>query len=137
MFVESTAGVGDGARTGFASVITGLGFALCLFFTPLAQLIPTQVAAAALVVIGAMMLTNARHIDWTDQATAIPVFLTTVLMPFTYSITVGIAAGVIAHVLIKAAQGKVREIGWLMWVLALVFLAFFALHPIENWMGVK
>ncbi|MEU5957183.1 NCS2 family permease [Streptomyces sp. NPDC047525] len=137
VFVESTAGVGDGARTGFASVVTGLAFALCLFFTPLAQLIPTQVAAAALVVIGAMMLSNARHIDWTDQATAIPVFLTTVLMPFTYSITVGIAAGVIAHVLIKAAQGKVREIGWLMWVLALVFLAFFALHPIENWMGVK
>ncbi|MGH4032124.1 NCS2 family permease [Actinomycetota bacterium Odt1-20B] len=137
VFVESTAGVGDGARTGFASVITGLAFSLCLFFSPLAQVIPTQVASAALVVIGAMMLTNARHIDWNDQATSIPVFLTMVLMPFTYSITVGIAAGVIAHVLIKAVQGKVREIGWLMWVLALVFLAFFALHPIEGWLGVK
>lgn len=136
VFIESTAGVGDGARTGLASVVTGLGFTLCLFFTPLAQLIPSQVAAAALVVIGAMMLTNARHIDWTDSATSIPVFLTTVLMPFTYSITAGIAAGVIAHVVIKAAQGKIREIGWLMWVLTAVFLAYFALSPIEGWLGV-
>lgn len=134
VFVESTAGVGDGARTGFASVITGLGFALCLFFTPLAQAIPTQVAAAALVVIGSMMMSTAKHIDWNDQSVAIPVFLTTVLMPFTYSITAGIAAGIIAHVLIKAVQGKVREIGWLMWVLAVVFVAFFSLHAIEGWL---
>ncbi|MEV6792009.1 NCS2 family permease [Streptomyces sp. NPDC051320] len=137
VFVESTAGVGDGARTGLASVVTGLGFALCLVFTPLAQLIPTQVAAAALVVIGSMMLTNAKHIDWNDQATSIPVFLTTVLMPFAYSITVGIAAGIISHVVIKLAQGKAREIGWLMWVLGAVFLAYFALHPIESWLGVN
>ncbi|MFJ9418905.1 NCS2 family permease [Streptomyces sp. NPDC101227] len=136
VFVESTAGVGDGARTGFASVITGLGFALCLFFTPLAQVIPTQVAAAALVVIGSMMLTNAKHINWDDPATSIPVFLTTVLMPFTYSITAGIAAGCIAYVAIKAVQGKWREPGWLMWVLSVVFLAYFALSPIEQWLGV-
>ncbi|MGW0736092.1 NCS2 family permease [Streptomyces sp. NPDC002851] len=135
VFVESTAGVGDGARTGLASVVTGLGFTLCLFFTPLAQMIPTQVAAAALVVIGGMMMSNAKHIDWNDQATSIPVFLTTVLMPFTYSITAGIAAGIIAHVLIKTVQGKVREIGWLMWVLAVIFVAFFSLHAIEGWLG--
>ncbi|MCF6526115.1 NCS2 family permease [Streptomyces sp. JJ36] len=137
VFVESTAGVGDGARTGFASVITGLGFTLCLFFTPLAQLIPTQVAAAALVVIGSMMLSNAKHIDWNDPATSVPVFLTTVLMPFTYSITAGIAAGVIAYVAIKAVQGRWREPGWLMWVLSLVFLVYFSLSPIEGWLGVK
>ena len=94
-------------------------------------------AIAALVVIGSMMLTNAKHIDWNDQATSIPVFLTTVLMPFTYSITAGIAAGVIAHVMIKAVQGRARDIGWLMWVLTVVFLAYFALHPIEGWLGVK
>ncbi|SDJ60789.1 NCS2 family permease [Streptomyces indicus] len=135
VFVESTAGVGDGARTGLASVITGLGFALCLFFTPLAQVIPTQVAAAALVVIGSLMMSNAKHIDWNDQATSIPVFLTTVLMPFTYSITAGIAAGIIAHVLIKVVTGRRREIGWLMWVLALIFLAFFSLNAIEGWLG--
>jgi adenine/guanine/hypoxanthine permease len=137
VFVESTAGVGDGARTGFASVITGLAFTLCLFFTPLAQVIPTQVAAAALVVIGSMMMTNAKHIDWNDPATSIPVFLTTVLMPFTYSITAGIAAGVIAYVLIRAVQGRWREPGWLMWVLAAVFFVYFALGPIEGWLGVK
>lgn len=135
VFVESTAGVGDGARTGLASVVTGLGFALCLLFTPLAQVIPTQVAAAALVVIGSMMMTNARHIDWTDPATSVPVFLTTVLMPFTYSITAGIAAGVISYVLIKMVQAKYREPGWLMYTLALVFLAYFALNPIEGWLG--
>lgn len=137
VFVESTAGVGDGARTGFASVITGLGFALCLFFTPLAQVIPTQVAAAALVVIGSMMMTNARHIDWNDSSVSIPVFLTTVLMPFTYSITAGIAAGCISYVLIKAVQGKWRDPGWLMWGLSLVFLVYFALSPIEGWLGAK
>lgn len=137
VFVESTAGVGDGARTGFASVVTGLGFTLCLFFTPLAQVIPTQVAAAALVVIGSMMLSNARHIDWNDPAVSVPVFLTTVLMPFTYSITAGIAAGVIAYVLIKAGLGRWREPGWLMWVLSLVFLVYFSLSPIEGWLGVK
>ena len=137
VFVESTAGVGDGARTGLASVVTGLGFTLCLFLTPLAQVIPPQVAAAALVVIGSMMMTNAMHIDWTDPAVSIPVFLTTVLMPFAYSITAGIAAGVIAYVLIKAVQGRWREPGWLMWVLAGVFLVYFALSPIEGWLGAK
>lgn len=137
VFVESTAGVGDGARTGFASVVTGLGFTLCLFFTPVAQVIPTQVAAGALVVIGAMMMTSAKHIDWNDPSTAIPVFLTTVLMPFTYSITAGIAAGCISYVLLKAVQGKWREPGWLMWGLSAVFLIYFALSPIEGWLGVK
>ena len=111
VFVESDPGVGEGARTGLACVVTGLFFALCLFFTPLAQIVPGEVAAAALVVIGAMMMTNARHVDWTDRATAVPVFLTVVLMPFTYSITAGVAAGVISYVLIKAAQGKARESG--------------------------
>lgn len=135
VFVESTAGVGDGARTGLASVVTGLGFTLCLFFTPLAQAIPTQVAAAALVVIGSMMMSNARHIDWTDTSVSVPVFLTTVLMPFTYSITSGIAAGCISYVLIKAVQGKWRDPGWLMWGLAAVFLVYFSLHPIEGWLG--
>ena len=135
VFVESTAGVGDGARTGLASVVTGLGFALCLFFTPLAQVIPTQVAAAALVVIGSMMLTNARHIDWTDTATSVPVFLTTVLMPFTYSITAGIAAGCLSYVVIRAVQGRWREPGWLMWTLSAVFLVYFGLSPIQGWLG--
>ncbi|MFF2131868.1 NCS2 family permease [Streptomyces olivochromogenes] len=137
VFVESATGVGEGARTGLSSVVTGLFFAACLFFTPLTAIVPGEVAAAALVVIGAMMMMNARHVDWADRATAIPVFLTVVVMPFTYSITAGVAAGVLSYVAIKIAQGKAREIGAFMWGLAAIFLVFFALNPIESWMGVR
>ncbi|MFK0252241.1 NCS2 family permease [Streptomyces sp. NPDC090445] len=136
VFVESATGVGEGARTGLASVVTGLFFAACIFFTPITQIVPGEVAAAALVVIGAMMMQNARHVDWADTATSIPVFLTVVLMPFTYSITAGVAAGVISHVAIKVAQGKAREIGGFMWGLTAVFIVFYALNPIEGWLGV-
>ncbi|GFH37553.1 NCS2 family permease [Streptomyces pacificus] len=137
VFVESATGVGEGARTGLASVVTGLFFAACLFFTPLTAIVPPQVASAALVVIGAMMMQNARHVDWGDRAVAVPVFLTVVLMPFTYSITPGVAAGVISYAAIKAAQGKSREVGGFMWGLTAVFLVFFALNPIEGWLGVR
>ncbi|MFJ5772877.1 NCS2 family permease [Streptomyces sp. NPDC093094] len=136
VFVESATGVGEGARTGLASVVTGLFFAACLFFTPLTAIVPGEVAAAALVVIGAMMMMNARHVDWSDRATAIPVFLTVVLMPFTYTITTGVAAGVIAYVAIRIAQGKAREVGAFMWGLTGIFLVYFALSPIEGWLGV-
>ncbi|MFE9886513.1 NCS2 family permease [Streptomyces scopuliridis] len=137
VFVESATGVGEGARTGFASVITGLLFAACLFFTPVTQIVPGEVAAAALVVIGAMMTQNARHVDWGDRAVAIPVFLTVALMPFTYSITAGVAAGVISYVAIRIAQGRAREIGAFMWGLTVIFVVFYALHPIESWLGVS
>ncbi|GAA1422139.1 NCS2 family permease [Streptomyces thermospinosisporus] len=136
VFIESATGVGEGARTGLSSVVTGLFFAACLFFTPLTAIVPGEVAAAALVVIGAMMMMNARHVDWADRATAIPVFLTVVLMPFTYTITTGVAAGVISYVAIKVAQGKAREIGAFMWGLTAIFLIYFALNPIEGWLGV-
>ncbi|MFJ8586733.1 NCS2 family permease [Streptomyces sp. NPDC093595] len=126
VFIESATGVGEGARTGLAASVTGLFFAACLFFTPLTQLVPGQVASAALVVIGAMMLQNARHVDWTDWSVAVPVFLTVVLMPFTYTITTGVGAGVIAFCAIKAAQGKWREPSVLMWVLSAVFIFYFA-----------
>jgi adenine/guanine/hypoxanthine permease len=137
VFVESATGVGEGARTGLASVVTGLFFAACLFFTPLTAIVPAEVAAAALVVIGAMMMQNARHVDWSDRSVAVPVFLTVVLMPFTYTITTGVAAGVIAYCAIKLAQGRAREVGVFMWVLTLVFIVYFALHPIESWLGVS
>ncbi|MFI0263289.1 NCS2 family permease [Streptomyces sp. NPDC017056] len=137
VFIESASGVGEGARTGLSSVVTGLFFAACLFFTPLTQLVPAQVAAAALVVIGSMMMSAAKHVDWGDRSVSIPVFLTVALMPFTYNITAGVGAGVIAYTAIKTAQGKWREVGAFMWVLALIFLGYFALHPIENWLGVK
>ncbi|MEU5434604.1 NCS2 family permease [Streptomyces sp. NPDC020719] len=137
VFIESATGAGEGARTGLSSVVTGLFFAACLFFTPLTQLVPAQVAAAALVVIGSMMMSAARHVDWNDRAVSIPVFLTVVLMPFTYNITAGVGAGVIAYTVIKASQGKWREIGGFMWALSGIFLVYFALSPIESWLGVK
>ncbi|MEV8016976.1 NCS2 family permease [Streptomyces sp. NPDC086554] len=136
VFVESATGVGEGARTGLSSVVTGLFFAACLFFTPVTAIVPQEVASAALVVIGAMMMMNARHVDWADRATAIPVFLTVVLMPFTYTITTGVAAGVISWVAIKVAQGRAREIGAFMWGLTVIFIVYFALNPIESWLGV-
>ncbi|WKX73144.1 NCS2 family permease [Streptomyces sp. XD-27] len=135
VFIESATGVGEGARTGLSSVVTGLFFAACLFFTPVTQLVPAQVAAAALVVIGSMMMSAAAHIDWSDKSVSIPVFLTVALMPFTYNITAGVGAGVIAYTAIKAAQGKYREPGVFMWVLSLVFLVYFGLDPIEHWLG--
>ncbi|MGP9017813.1 NCS2 family permease [Streptomyces sp. BR1] len=137
VFIESATGAGEGARTGLSSVVTGLFFAACLFFTPLTQLVPAQVAAAALVVIGSMMMSAAKHVDWNDRAVSIPVFLTVVLMPFTYNITAGVGAGVIAYTVIKASQGKWREIGGFMWALSGIFLVYFALSPIESWLGVK
>ncbi|MFE4452347.1 NCS2 family permease [Streptomyces sp. NPDC056796] len=137
VFVESATGVGEGARTGLASVVTGLFFAACLFFTPLTAIVPAEVASAALVVIGAMMMQNARHVDWADRSVAVPVFLTVVLMPFTYTITTGVAAGVISYSAIKLAQGRAREVGVFMWVLTVVFAVYFALHPIESWLGVS
>ncbi|MFI6356635.1 NCS2 family permease [Streptomyces sp. NPDC050743] len=136
VFVESATGVGEGARTGLASVVTGGFFALCLFFTPITAIVPREVASAALVTIGAMMMMNARHVDWGDRSVAIPVFLTVVIMPFTYSITPGVAAGVISYVVIKLAQGKWREIGPFMWGLTVLFLVYFSLHPIRALLGV-
>ncbi|MFI9326788.1 NCS2 family permease [Kitasatospora sp. NPDC052868] len=135
VFVESATGVGDGARTGLASTVTGALFALMLFFSPLAGIVPVEVASAALVVIGSMMMSQARHIDWSDRETAIPAFLTCVLMPFTYNITAGVAAGVISYVTIKAGTGKWREPGVLMWILTAVFVVYFALTPVKSWLG--
>ncbi len=136
VFIESATGVGEGARTGLSSVVTGVLFAGALFFTPIASIVPGSVAAAALVVIGSMMMSNARHIDWTDRSVSIPVFLTVALMPFTYGITTGVGAGVISFCAIKLAQGKWREPSVLMWILSAVFVVYFALHPLQAWLGV-
>ncbi|MEU8542124.1 NCS2 family permease [Streptomyces sp. NPDC048717] len=136
VFVESATGVGEGARTGLAATVTGALFALCLFFTPLTAIVPQEVAAAALVVIGSMMMQNAKHVDWHDRSVAIPVFLTVVLMPFTYTITAGVAAGIISSTVIRTVQGRAREVGVLMWALTVVFVVYFAIHPIESWLGV-
>lgn len=127
VFVESAAGVGEGARTGLASVATGALLGLTMLFTPLAEVVPAAAAAPALVLVGALMMTQSRNVPWEDLELAIPAFLTIVLMPFTYSITNGVGAGVIAYTVIKAARGKYAEIPGLLWVVSLIFVAYFAL----------
>ncbi|MFF3688672.1 NCS2 family permease [Streptomyces sp. NPDC002187] len=136
-YIESAAGVGEGARTGLASVVTGALFALALFLTPLATVVPAQAAAPALVAVGFLLMAQVRYIDWERYEVAIPAFLTIVVMPFTYSITNGIGAGFIAYVVIKTVLGKAREVHWLLWGTAALFLVYFAIDPVEQLFGVK
>ena len=136
-FIESAAGVGEGARTGLASVFTGILFVIALFFTPLYSMVPSAAATPALVAVGFLLMTQVKGIPWDDWAIAIPCFLTMVLMPFTYSITNGIGAGFISFVVLKSAQGKWREPHILLWVIAVLFAAYFALHPIKQALGVE
>jgi AGZA family xanthine/uracil permease-like MFS transporter len=133
-YIESASGVGEGARTGLASVVTGVLFLLSMVLAPLVKIIPSEAAVPALVLVGFLMMQQVRGIDWDDLEIAIPAFLTIVLMPFTYSISVGIGAGFIAYVVIKAARGKVREVHPLMWVVAALFVVYFAIHPITGWL---
>ncbi|AVZ72324.1 MFS transporter [Streptomyces lunaelactis] len=136
-YIESAAGVGEGARTGFASVVTGALFALALFFTPLATVVPAQAAAPALVAVGFLLMAQVRHIDWERYEIAIPAFLTIAVMPFTYSITNGIGAGFLAYVVIKTVLGKARDVHWLLWGTAALFAVYFAIDPLEQLLGVK
>ena len=109
-YIESASGVGEGARTGLASVVTGLLFLLAIFLAPLVNVIPSEAAVPALVLVGFLMMQQVKGIDWDDLEIAIPAFLTIVLMPFTYSITVGIGAGFLAYVLIKVVLGKAGQV---------------------------
>ncbi|MBF6044239.1 NCS2 family permease [Streptomyces sp. NRRL B-1677] len=137
-FVESTAGVGEGARTGLANLMTGGLFLLTLVFTPLATVVPSQAATPALLVVGFLiMAANVREIDWSDFTIAVPAFLTIIAMPFTYSITNGIGIGVLAFILLRIADRRAREIPWLLNVVGLCFLVYFFLDPIEQMLGVK
>ncbi|MFC4060285.1 NCS2 family permease [Planomonospora corallina] len=134
-YVESAAGVGEGARTGLAAVVTGVLFLLAVFLSPLVGVVPHEAAAPALVIVGFLMMTAIREIDFTDYEIAIPAFLVIVLMPFTYSIANGIGAGFLAFVLIKAVKGRAREVHPLMWLVAALFVVYFARGAIEGLLG--
>ena len=136
VFIESGAGIGEGARTGFANIITGGLFLLAMFLTPLTSIVPTEIAAAALVIVGAMMMAQVKYIDLSDFAVLVPVFLTVTVMPLTYSIANGIGAGFVSWVLVQALSGKARQISPLLWVVAVGFVLFFARGPIEALFGV-
>ncbi|MGM0930196.1 MAG: NCS2 family permease [Actinomycetota bacterium] len=137
IYVESGAGIGEGARTGLANVVTGLLFLLAMFFTPLISLVPFEAVAPALVVVGFMMVAQVGKIDWADWGVAIPAFLTFTLMPFTYSIANGLGAGFIAYVLVRTFQGRAREIHPLMWIVAAAFVLFFGMGPVEQLIGFR
>ncbi|MGH3358840.1 MAG: NCS2 family permease [Nocardioidaceae bacterium] len=131
-YIESASGVGEGARTGLASVVTGVLFLLAAFFTPLVSAIPNEAATPALVLVGFLMMAQVKGIPWDDTDIAIPAFLTIALMPFTYSITAGIGAGFITYVLIKLVRGKLRDVHPLMGIVAVLFVAYFAIEPISD-----
>jgi len=135
IFIDSAAGVGEGARTGLASVVTGALFLAAMFFTPLTQVVPLEVAGAALVVVGTLMVSQIKDIDWTDFSVGLPVFVTIVVMPLTYSIANGIGVGFISWVIVRSLAGKARKISPLMWIVAVGFLLYFARGPIEALFG--
>lgn len=134
-FVESASGVADGARTGLSVIVTGVLFLFSTFFAPLVSLVPSEAAAPALVAVGFLMMQQVTDIDWKDLAIAIPAFLTIILMPFGYSITVGIGVGFIFYSLMQALRGKASEVHLLMWVVSAMFLIYFLLGPIQVLLG--
>jgi AGZA family xanthine/uracil permease-like MFS transporter len=132
-YIESASGVGEGARTGLASIVTGLCFLLTTFLAPLVAIIPYEAATPALIIVGFLMMTQIKKIDWDDLGIAIPAFLTIILMPFTYNISVGIGAGFITHVLIRVFQGRSKEIHPLLYLVSGLFMIYFLSSPINNW----
>ncbi|TCK26943.1 NCS2 family permease [Pseudonocardia endophytica] len=132
LFVESAAGIAEGARTGLANLLTGLLFLAAMFLTPLYAIVPVEAAAPALVIVGALMFRQITSIDLSELRTAIPAFLTVVVMPFTYSIANGIGAGFVSYVALSAATGRARQVHPLMWVVAVAFVGYFAVGPLRS-----
>ena len=127
-FVESTSGIAAGAKTGLSSLVTGLLFVVVLVFTPLAALVPGCATAAALAYVGILMMRGVVNVDWKDIEIALPAFVTILVMILAYSISYGIAAGIICYVLIKLFTGKVKEINVGTWVISVLFVLMFLTH---------
>jgi AGZA family xanthine/uracil permease-like MFS transporter len=126
-FIESAAGVEQGARTGLAGLVVAGLFLLALFFSPIIAMVGSYppITAPALVIVGAMMAQNAAKIDWKDYSESIPAFLTLIGIPLSYSIADGLALGFITYPIVKVFSGRGREIGWLTYVLAIVLGLYF------------
>src|SRR2546421_3492034 len=131
-YIESAAGVAEGGRTGFASVVVGVLFLLAMFFSPLASVIPAQATAPALILVGFLMMTIAREIPWDDYEEAIPAFVTMLTMPFTWSITNGIGAGFVTYSAIKLLNGQARRVHWMVYLASAAFVVYFGLPLIER-----
>ncbi|MEX2655246.1 MAG: NCS2 family permease [Acidimicrobiia bacterium] len=125
-YIESSAGVAEGGRTGLTSVVVGVLFLISIFLAPIAGIIPAQATAPVLILVGFLMFSLIKDIDFRDFEEGLPALLAVVLMPLTYSITVGIGAGFVMWVLIKAVKGKGSQVPMLMWVVAAAFVVYFA-----------
>lgn len=121
-YIESAAGVAEGGRTGLTSFVIAVCFAISLLFSPVFLAIPGAATGAVLVIVGVMMMSPIRNIDWDDYSEAIPAFITAVMMPLSYSIAHGILLGMISYVVINAVSGKFKKISVTMWVLAVLFV---------------
>jgi AGZA family xanthine/uracil permease-like MFS transporter len=126
-YIESAAGVSEGGKSGFTAVVVAGFFLLAVFFIPLFSAVPAFATAAALLIVGVLMAGNVVGINWSDPAESIPCFLTIIMMPLTFSIAEGLAAGFVTYPIIKAFQGKAHEVGVAVWILAGVFLLRFVL----------
>ena len=135
-YVESASGVAEGARTGLASVVTGILFLLSTFLAPLVELVPTEAASTALVFVGFLMMTQVTGIDWKAPEVAIPAFMTIAFMPFGYSVSVGIGVGFVTYAIIQLVKGQARKVHPLMWVVAGLFVIYFLMGPIQRLLGV-
>jgi AGZA family xanthine/uracil permease-like MFS transporter len=124
-YIESAAGIAAGARTGFASVVTGVLFLAAMFIGPLASAVPGEATASALVVVGFLMTGMLKDLDWKDVPQSAPAFLTAIVMPLTWSISNGIGAGVIAHVVLMTIAGRARDVHVVVWGVAAAFSVFF------------
>jgi AGZA family xanthine/uracil permease-like MFS transporter len=124
-YVESSAGIAAGGKTGATSLTTSALFLVSIILAPLAMAVPSLATAPALIMVGALMIRPVKDIDWTDMEASIPAFLAIAVMPFTYSITTGIAVGVIFYCLIKACRGKIKDIHPVLAAIALLFVAYF------------
>ncbi len=124
-YIESAAGVSDGGRTGLTAVTVGVLFLLAMFFAPLPGIVPTQATAPVLVIVGYFMMSVVREIDWKDPGIGIPILLTMIVMPFTFSITNGVGAGFLSYTVIQLLRGKGGEVHWLLYVVSAIFLWYF------------
>ncbi|MFC4389001.1 NCS2 family permease [Gracilibacillus marinus] len=123
-YVESTAGVAAGGRTGFTSVVTAGLFLLAIFFSPLLGVVTSHVTAPALIIVGIMMASSLKDIEWDKFEVAVPAFLTIIVMPLGYSIATGIAVGFVFYPIMMAAKGRIKEINPIMWFLFIVFILY-------------
>lgn len=129
-YVESAAGISQGARTGLASVTTSFWFLLALFLSPFALMVPGAATAPALIVVGILMAEGLKHIEWGELAVAVPAFMTLVFMPLSFSITHGIALGFIFYCIAKIVQGKAKEVHPIFYLFTGLFLLSFVLSAV-------